>query len=169
VFGIVRQAGGVISVTSEVGRGTSFRILLPTIQEPLSAKSSVNGTYTKGTETILLVEDEDIVRDLAKFVLKKLGYTVLEANGGTTAMRLARGHSGPIHLLITDVIMPENSGRILADQIRLLHPSVRVLFMSGYTEDAVLRHGIETSTDFFLQKPFTPILLAHKVREVLES
>lgn len=170
VYGIVSQAGGTISVESEVGRGTCFRILLPAVQESAHVESiGLTHVAPRGTETILLAEDEDGVRQLARLALEMLGYTVLEAGSGDAAVRTANSHHGPIHLLVTDVVMPDFGGRELVDTIRATQPVVSVLYMSGYTDDAVVRHGIEASTDAFLQKPFTPLSLARKVREVLDA
>ena len=170
VYGIVSQAGGAISVESEVGKGTSFQILLPAVNRPDAVgNTGLNRVPLRGNETILLAEDEEGVRRLARLALEMHGYTVLEAGSGAAAVRVAASHSGQIHLLVTDVVMPDGGGRQLTDTIRAIRPRVAVLYMSGYMDDAVVRHGIETSTDAFLQKPFTPTTLARKVRDVIDA
>jgi CheY-like chemotaxis protein len=123
----------------------------------------------QGTETVLLVEDEPEVRWLVRDMLQRLGYTVMEARHGIEALVLSTQHPGPIHLLVTDVVMPQMNGREIAKQLTSEHPETRVLFMSGYTDDAVVRQGIQTADMGFLQKPFTSESLARKVREVLEG
>jgi PAS domain S-box-containing protein len=170
VYGIVKTYGGHIGVESTPGAGTTFTILLPALAESPSAAgpAGVQGAK-KGTETVLLVEDEVGVRGVAKLALELHGYTVLEAGGGAEAIRVVEQHPGPIHVLVTDVVMPNRGGREVAADVRLRRPQIRVLYMSGYTDDAVVRHGIVEATDAFLQKPFTPLLLARKVREVLDG
>lgn len=170
VHGIVNQAGGFIDVYSEVGVGTTFKIYLPRVE---SSSSSVKSQLMElpppqGTETILLVEDEEGVRSLARRVLAHCGYTVLEASNGIEALQLARDHSGPIHLLMSDVVMPELGGRNLGEQFLAIAPQAKILYMSGYTDDAVVRHGILHEQVEFLQKPFSSAVLAHKVRQVLD-
>jgi CheY-like chemotaxis protein len=123
----------------------------------------------EGAETVLLVEDADAIRTVARKVLDRLGYTVLEAPNGEVALQVATRHQGPIHLLLTDVIMPELGGRRLADQLIALRPEVKVLYTSGYTDDAVVRHGVLNSGIAYLQKPFTPDALARKLRDVLDA
>ncbi len=171
VFGIVKQNGGSIQVYSEVGAGTSFKVYLPRVEEAAtSRKSHVSlSPAPRGSETVLLVEDEDAVRALARIVLTNCGYTVLEASHGGEALRAAERHPGPIHLLVSDVVMPEVGGPELAGQLVCLHPEMKVLFLSGYTDDAILRHGILQEKVNFLQKPYSVAALAHKVREVLDS
>jgi len=170
VFGIVKQSNGRISVYSEVGVGTTFKILFPAVDgAPPRAPDNRPGHPLRGTETILLVEDEEGVRKIARVSLETQGYKVLEAVGGTDAIRKAEQHPGPIELVLTDVVMPEMSGRQLADTLRVRYPGVKVLFMSGYTDDAVIRHGIIEQTGNFLQKPFAPLGLAKKVRAVLDE
>ena len=169
VHGIVKQSGGNIDVYSEVGIGTTFRIYLPAIEQPAaSASSHAPELPSQGTETILLVEDEENVRELATFVLEGCGYTVLTAPEGLAALQLVATCREQIHLLLTDVVMPQMGGRKLAETLLADHPELRVLFMSGYTDDAVVRHGVLQANANFLQKPFTPNSLAKKVREVLD-
>jgi DNA-binding NtrC family response regulator len=122
----------------------------------------------RGSETILLVEDEDVVRGLARQILEEAGYNVLDARGGDEAIRLCRDLRGPIDLLLTDVVMPEASGKEVADRLTKLRPATCVLYMSGYTDDAIVHHGVVDSDVEFIQKPFTPVALAQKVREVLD-
>jgi DNA-binding NtrC family response regulator len=122
----------------------------------------------RGSETILLVEDEDVVRGLARQILEQAGYNVLDARGGEEAIRLCRERRGPIDLLLTDVVMPETSGKEVAERLTRLRPMTRVLYMSGYTDDAIVHHGVLDSDVEFIQKPFTPSALARKVREVLD-
>jgi PAS domain S-box-containing protein len=169
VYGIVQQAGGFIWVYSEPGHGTSFKIYLPEVDATAErAPAAAGGRVPGGTETVLLVEDAAAVRAVAKQVLERQGYTVLEAADGAAALRLAQDHRGPIHLLLTDVVMPQVSGRELAERLAHLRPDTKVLYASGYTDDSVVRHGILESGTAYLQKPFTPESLARKVREVLD-
>jgi CheY-like chemotaxis protein len=169
VYGIVRQSGGHIQVYSEPGQGTCFKIYLPRIQEAGAGERARSSPFTipQGTETILLVEDEERVRQLACMALGAVGYTVLEASSGAEALQLGAEHAGPIHLMLTDVVMPQISGRQLAAQIGAMRPTMKVLYVSGYTDDAIVRHGVLERGLAFLQKPFTPAALARKVREVL--
>ncbi len=170
VFGIVRQSGGSIWVYSEVDCGTTFKIFFPTADRAAVARASASPPglrSTLGSETILLVEDEESVRILARAILRKCGYNVLEAQSGGDAFLLCEQHAAPIHLLLTDVVMPRMSGRQLAERLLSVRPDMKVLYMSGYTDDAVVRHGILESTINFIQKPITPQSLARKVREVL--
>jgi signal transduction histidine kinase/CheY-like chemotaxis protein len=170
VFGVVKQSGGHIEVFSEPGRGTTFQIYLPQVPgETPAARRPTAAPVPRGTETLLLVEDEEAVRALARHVLKSCGYTVLDAADGREAVRLAEGHAGPLHLLVSDVVMPHLGGRQLAERVAALRPDVKVLFLSGYTDDAVVRHGVLEAEFAFLQKPFTPAALAAKVREVLDG
>jgi CheY-like chemotaxis protein len=139
-------------------------------QEPTASLSPVKSALLpRGQETILLVEDEDGVRALTRYILQNGGYTVLEARDGAEALRLASTHAGRIHLLLSDVVMPRLSGRELAEHLRHSLPTLKVLFLSGYTDDEVMRHGILQAEVHFLQKPFSPAALAQKVREVLDS
>lgn len=169
VHGIVKQSGGSIEVYSEVGRGTTFKIYLPRLKGPVSSSKSFPGLFQmpRGTETILLAEDEEGVRAAVCLALESNGYTVLAARNGDEALQLCRQHSDPIHLLITDVVMPQMSGRQLADLVVAQRSRIKVLYLSGYTDDAVVRHGVLEAGMAFLQKPFTPLALARKVREIL--
>jgi PAS domain S-box-containing protein len=167
VYGIVKQSNGYIWVYSELGHGTSFKVYLPRVSEAAAAAEPRPLLLNGGTETILLAEDASGVRAVAQEILKRLGYTVLVAHDGHSALQLARARTEPIHLLITDVIMPEMSGRQLADRLKEQRPGLKVLFVSGYTDDAIVRHGMLEPGIAFLQKPFTPQTLARKVREVL--
>ncbi len=169
VHGIVKQSGGNIDLYSEVGVGTTFKIFLPVVQEqPETLLDTGLPALLRGKETILLVEDEDIVRNIASFALEEFGYAVFTAHNGKTALKILATHQGKIDLLVTDVVMPEMSGRELAETLLAQNPKLKVLFMSGYTDDAIVRHGVLQAHVAFLQKPFTPTSLAKKVREVLD-
>jgi two-component system, cell cycle sensor histidine kinase and response regulator CckA len=171
VHGIVKQAGGHVAVSSEVGHGTTFKVYLPRVDglpASVGSRPSLAG-MPRGTETVLLVEDEAGVRALARHVLQDCGYNVLEARDGLDAVRLAGQHQGRIDLVVTDVVMPRMGGREVAEKVQALHAAVRVLFLSGYTDDAVVRHGILEDQVAFLQKPFGTASLAAKVREVLDQ
>jgi CheY-like chemotaxis protein len=172
VYGIVRQSGGHIWVYSEIGHGTTFKICLPVVAEepereapPIEA--AAGGGH--GAETVLLVEDAPRVRAVVREILEMNGYRVLEAHDGQEAIGLSRQHGGPIHLMVTDVVMPQMSGRELAQHLGRSRPDMRVLFMSGYTDNAIVRHGVLEAGTAFLSKPFTPDALAAKVREVLDA
>ncbi len=171
VFGIVKQSKGHIWVYSEEGIGTTFKIYLPRTEEhtPSSVRSEIETAMPLGTETILLVEDDAYVRELARRVLQRQGYTVLEAEDSQEALRLFLTHTAPIHLLLTDVVMPGISGKALAEQLTQTKPNLKVLFMSGYTDDAIMRHGVLDPGIAFLQKPFNPTALIRKVRTVLDG
>ncbi|MEO6097845.1 MAG: ATP-binding protein [Fibrobacteria bacterium] len=169
IYGVVKQSEGCIEVYSERGVGTSFKIYLPQIEAPVQETEVLPGVKqaSRGTETLLLAEDEPTVRALIKTVLQDSGYTVIESGGVEEAIRAAAQYPKRIHLLVTDVVMPGGGGRVLADKMAILYPEMKVLFLSGYTDDAVLRHGILQETVDFLQKPFAPSILAKKVREIL--
>ena len=169
VYGIVRQSGGHIGLTSAPGAGTTFRIHLPRVEAAVDAahEAPAVAAPAAGTETILVAEDEQMVRVLVRKVLEQAGYTVLLAGGGSEALQLAERHTGPIHLLVTDVVMPGMSGRELARQLVTKRAGTKVLFLSGYADDAVARHGVLEPGTAFMQKPFTPSALARRVREVL--
>jgi two-component system, cell cycle sensor histidine kinase and response regulator CckA len=171
VYGIVKQSGGYVWVYSEPGRGTSFKIYLPRIEEeeyqPAKDRRPESKAVLRGSETVLLVEDEDGVRQLAREYLEASGYTVIEAADGRKALELAGMTADPIHLLMTDVVMPGVSGRELAEGIEKLRPGIKVLYMSGYTDQSVVHHGILENDAVLLQKPFTLATLAEKLREIL--
>jgi signal transduction histidine kinase len=169
VHGIVKQAGGHVSVSSEVGVGTTFKLLFPTAPAPAEPPFGVTEQPSRGTETVLLVEDEEQVRRVVQIAIELQGYTVLSARDASDALRLADAHPGPVHLLVTDVVMPHMGGRELADAVRTKRPGIRVLFMSGYTDEAVYQHGKVPAAEAFIQKPFSPLGLARKVRAVLDS
>jgi PAS domain S-box-containing protein len=182
VYGTVKQSGGHISVESEPGRGSTFRVYLPRVAGPLSAPepprrstppaarpAGAEGLAAGRGETILLVEDAQRVRAVVREILEMSGYSVLEAHHGAEAIELSNQHAGPIHLLVTDVVMPQMSGRELAQRLATLRPDLKVLYMSGYTDDAIVRHGVLASGIAFLSKPFTPDALALKVRELLDG
>ena len=170
VYGIVKQSGGFIWVYSEPGHGTTFKIYFPWAGG--SAERSAAALAAKpqqGTETVLVVEDAASVRSVMRQVLERYGYAVLEAPDGATALQLAAKHHGPIHLVLTDVVMPGVSGRQLADRLVRLRPGIKVLYASGYTDDAIIHHGLLEPGIAYLQKPFTRDALALKVRAVLDG
>ena len=171
VYGVVKQSGGYVYVYSELGHGTTFKIYLPQVMaelEKVPVDSQAKGS-THGTETILFVEDEQSVRELVREYLGGTGYCVLEAADGMQALKVAAAHPGPIHLLITDVVMPHLNGSELATRLGSERPDMKVLFISGYTDDTVFRHGVLEGGVAFLQKPFNLKALAQKIREVLSS
>ena len=169
VFGIVQQSGGTVWVYSEPGAGATFKVYLPRVTAPAVVTSPEAGCNLRGTETVLLVEDQEQVRVVAARVLERSGYRVLVAERPSQALALAETHPGVIHLLLTDVVMPEMGGAELAKRIALTRPETKVLCMSGYTDDSVVRHGVLLSEMPFLQKPFTPGALRAKIRELLDA
>jgi len=169
VHGIVSQSDGQIELRSEPGSGTTFKIYLPAVEGEASTMEAVESAEPlRGKEIILLVEDEENVRGLVSLVLRAYGYEVLVATDGRDALRLAKSHAGAIDLLLTDVVMPHLSGRQVADALQPQFPRMKVLYMSGYTDDAVVRHGLVHGQMPFLQKPATPVNLARKVRSLLD-
>jgi two-component system cell cycle sensor histidine kinase/response regulator CckA len=170
VYGIVRQAGGHVWVYTELGKGTSFKVYLPRVKRDGSSHPSLVQVATRrgGTETVLLVEDEESIRRLAAEVLRESGYTVLEAPLPSAAIAIAEREKGPIDVLVTDIVMPEMSGPELAEAIKGRHPAIRPLFMSGYSSDAVFNRQLLDPGTAFLEKPFRPADLTRKLREVLE-
>jgi len=171
VYGIVKQSLGSVRVESAPGKGTTFSIYLPRVDDPLLKTDGDSATEDapRGTETILLVEDEELVRNMTREILEAQGYAVVEANDPREAMRISGQHAQTIRLLLTDVVMPHSNGRELAGQLQSVCPHLRVLYMSGYADDAIFRHGVLDGSVPFLQKPFTPAALAYKVREVLDA
>lgn len=169
VQAIVQQAGGAVGVDSVPGQGTTFRIVLPAVA-PVSAESPAEVTQpAPGIETVLVAEDDASVRRLVGLALGSQGYRLLLAGSGAEALRLAEHHDGPVHLLLTDVVMPDMGGRALAETLHTVRPEVPVLFMSGYLDDAVVREGVAAATDAFIAKPFTTAALSRKVRERLDA
>jgi len=171
VYGIVKQSGGYVWVYSEVDNGTVFKVYLPRVSGGVRDEKSMTSTTDalRGSETILLVEDEEIVRRMARMILESSGYTVLEAGDVKDALRLCYENVSKIDLMLTDVIMPGMSGRLLAERVAVLCPDLRVIYMSGYTDDAIMRHGILEEDIVFLQKPFTRDSLLIKVREAVNN
>jgi two-component system cell cycle sensor histidine kinase/response regulator CckA len=169
VYGVIKQSGGFIDLESEPGLGSTFTIYLPRLEaevEPTETKAPKRKKF-RGEETILMVEDEDVLRTLLAKFLRLHGYAVLEARHGDEALQICAQHQGPIHLMVTDVVMPKMSGRVLADRISSSRPEMKVLFMSGYTEDEVVQRGVADLSVAFLQKPFKPIDLARQIQVVL--
>jgi two-component system, cell cycle sensor histidine kinase and response regulator CckA len=171
VHGVINQSGGHILVYSEPGRGTAFKIYLPRVDAPKPAFRRVPAPVDvrRGAETLLLVEDEEDVRGLARDVLVESGYTVLEAATAEEAVRICEEHEGPISLLLSDVVMPNVSGPQLAKRLVDLRPEIQVLYMSGYTDEAIVHHGVLEPGTAFIEKPFTPEGLTGKVRDVLDA
>ena len=171
VYGIVKQSGGYVFAQSEVGQGTTFRIYLPQVEDAADTigPAKTASTETGGSETVLLVEDEESVRQLVRETLESKGYTVMEAENGEEGLKIAESHNGPIHMMITDVVMPGISGRELAKRLMQVRPETKVLYLSGYTEDAIVHQGVLETGTAFLQKPFTLQTLSRKVREVLRG
>jgi CheY-like chemotaxis protein len=170
VHGIIRQSGGWVEVASEVGVGTCFEVYLPRLDGYASPEENRIGVVTeRGDETILLVEDQTSVRSFAGAALKDYGYHVIEAVDGDEAMSAAEQVAEELHLLLTDVVMPGMNGRELSERLRKRHPSLKVLFMSGFTADVIAERGVLDRSVAFLHKPFSPVELAAKVREVLDA
>jgi two-component system, cell cycle sensor histidine kinase and response regulator CckA len=168
VYGIVKQNGGVVRVSSEPGQGTTVKVFLPRAEdgEPVPQETA---TSFRGTETVLIVEDEDGVRELLWKILTEHGHTVLEARHGRDALTVASGYNQPIHLVISDVVMPEMGAGELVDHLLTQRPNLKVLFISGYTNDEVVRRGVSRRDSAFIQKPFTTQDLMRKVRGLLDS
>ncbi|MFA7465648.1 MAG: response regulator, partial [Syntrophales bacterium] len=171
IFGTVKQAGGAIDVYSEQGQGTTFKIYLPGVEGPADSlvQDKPDLEMPGGNETILIVEDEANVRELASTILKRLGYKVFAASNGGEAFLLVEKQKDPIDLLMTDVVMPGMNGRELAERLIQIQPRMRVLFTSGYTENVIIHHGIVEENLAFISKPYTMQTLAHKIREVLNQ
>jgi len=169
VYGIVKQSGGYIWVYSEVAKGTVFKIYLPRVEESvqMNKKGDPEARDFGGSETILLAEDTASLREMAREYLESVGYTVLAASSGRKALQHAKDYRGPIHLLLADVVMPGMSGPELARQMASLRPGIKVIFTSGYTDDAIARQGVLDPAVAFIEKPYRPKALARKIREVL--
>ncbi len=171
VYGIVKQSGGHIWIYSEVGHGTTFKIYLPRTEEPADSDGvrRAMASANSGNEHILLVEDDEKLRELAHSILTNCGYSVIASTDAQHALSICDQRASRLQLLLTDVVMPGTSGRALAQFLISRNPKVKVLYMSGYTENAIVHHGVLDTGTHFIQKPFTPSILAGKVREVLDS
>jgi two-component system, cell cycle sensor histidine kinase and response regulator CckA len=167
VYGIVQQSGGGLFVYSEPGRGTTFKVYFPLVDEVPDVPIAFDGDDQSGTETILLVEDEPALRALTRRVLSSAGYTVLDAGTGDGALAVLAAYDGPVHLMLTDVVMPGMNGRDLAVRVTAMRPDIKVLYASGYTDDAIFRHGVLDDGSHFISKPYAPAELRRKVRAVL--
>ena len=170
VYSIVQQAKGHIEVYSEIGHGTVFKLYLPSVdaEDQPNERDDENAASLQGTETVLLVEDAEGVRALLQDVLTLYGPPVLVARDGEEGDRLADDHAGPIDLVITDIVMPRMGGRELVERVLAVRPKIRALYLSGYTDEAVMRHGVLQAGSAFLQKPFTARQLMTKVRQILD-
>jgi CheY-like chemotaxis protein len=171
VYGVVKQSGGYIEIESAPGMGTTFRIYLPRVDEPLQVERpafDVAASF-EGTETILLAEDESSLRTLTRDTLELCGYKVLAANDGVEALKISDSHAGIIDLVLTDVVMPEMGGRVLAEKLLGRRPDIKVVFMSGYTGQGIGNPGPIAPNSVFLAKPFTREMLTRKIREVLDQ
>jgi len=169
---IVKQCGGCIEVQSELGKGATFKIYFPRVEQPLdtTVQTAKGKSLARGTETLLVVEDEPSLRHLACNILESQGYNVLSANNGQEGLRVAREcKGGPIRLVITDVTMPQMSGKVMAEWLKEVYPDIKILFTSGYTNDALGQHGVLQPGIVFLPKPYTPVALTSKVRELLDA
>jgi CheY-like chemotaxis protein len=170
VFGIVQQSQGALWVYSELGHGTTFKVYLPYVDAAVEMTADTAAPVTlRGSETVLLVEDEEQVRAVAHGILCKHGYQVIEARNAGEALLLCEKHTGAIHLLLSDVVMPQMSGPEMAKRLIVGRPEMKILCMSGYTDDSIVRHGVISADMAFLQKPFTPETLIRKVRAVLDA
>jgi CheY-like chemotaxis protein len=169
VYGIVKQSGGFVWVYSEPGHGTTFKVYLPRAEAAVSSTPDTSHRNRRvGEETILLVEDDDEVRNVATRILRKNGYRVLEASNGAEALRVCEAEEVAVDLMITDIVMPEMGGTELAGRLRETQPDARILFTSGYTEDAAVRQSFLDPGEAFIEKPFTPASLAKKARQILD-
>ena len=171
VYGIVKQSNGTIWLYSEPGKGTTFKIYFPRVEEKADKSNEINNVYLgpKRTETVLVVEDEFAVRGLTVQILKKQGYTVLEASNGKDALSVAREFADKIHLIITDVVMPGMNGREVYEEIKKITPDIKVVFMSGYTAEVIRRKNVIEKDVMFLSKPISPDGLLLKIRDVLQG
>jgi CheY-like chemotaxis protein len=169
---IIQQSGGHINAESELGKGTTFKVYFPRVDQPLDegTRRFHKGPWPRGTETLLVVEDEPSVRHLARTVLEAQGYVVMTAPNGQDALHVARGHKGsPIQLVITDLIMPQMGGKVMAEWLKATYFDMKILFTSGYTEEAITETDAQPNGIEFLPKPYTPATLIHKVRELLDK
>ena len=170
VYGIVAQSGGHVGVYSELGRGATFKVYFPSVTESAADEvAEPEAPVVRGHETVLLVEDEAMLRRAAREILELQGYQVLCAADGHEAAQAAGRHPGPIHLLLTDVVMPEMSGPAVAARLATSRPDMKVLYMSGYTDNAIVQHGILEPGIEYIQKPLVPDVLARRIREVLDG